>query len=290
MGNLNRKRSRALVALAAVFLLRPSPAFADDANGLPTPPAVNNGVEGNIDDVTINGMTFKQGRQVVSSSAADSVSVDVEIYAPDGVGSRLNSQRHTTIQYRWNMAPNADGDGKELTETITVKSTVENRDTGKTTTERDDNYKLKTEWVRAGMTYALSLCNARSHWGNDWSSGDFTKGIIYINGRAADGNSFVWRQPIYVVTDYEIVDPFLDPFSEKWFFTRRTTWAIDLDTGKATVQRHGVNINGAEQQDPFGLSMIEMALTAGGMTPLISDPSIPALSAVPLEWPARPPM
>jgi len=289
MADLHWKATLSLVALAAVFLLKPSPGFADEENGLPTPPSVKPGTEGTIEDVRIMGMTFKQGRQVVSSSEANSVSVNVDIYAVQGLGSRP-AQQHTTIQYRWKMGLTPSGDGQELTESIRVESTLENRFTGTTTTELYGSYTVNTDWERnTGSSYAQRGCEARSTWirGLDGSSATFYKNIRYSNKRTADGNFFAGHQVSNVQTDYDVIDPFLvDPFSEKWTFARRTDWDIDFNIGK--VNTHTVSINGAEQQNPFGLSMIEMAVSGGAMTPLISDPSVPALSTVPLEWPKQP--
>jgi hypothetical protein len=282
MSNLNPERTLHLVVLAAVFLLRPVPVVADGGNGLPNPPNVTTGTQGTITDVTIQGRTFKQGREVISISDADYVSVDVEIYAPDGAGSRVNLQRHTTIKYRWFMLPLPDGQDKQLTETITVKSTVQNKDTGKTTTERDDSYKVETDWVSVGTTpYALKRCHATSGWNSDGGdSGSFGKLITYANEASDDRTSWIKRQVLSVKTDYNNVDPVFGG----WSFSRRTEW--NINTGIVTM--HTVSINGVNQQNPFGWAMTERAVVGQGMDPQVSDPSVPPLSSIPFEWPREP--
>jgi len=286
MRYLKRKRTLSLVALAAAFLLRPLPAFADDANGLPTPPPAKTGIEGKIEDVTINGMTFKQGRQVITISSPNFVTVGVEIYAPEGVGARLNSQRHTIISYWWAMTPLADGmGGMQLTESITVNSTLENKDTGKATTDRDDRYEVETDWERAsgkaGAPYALHQCKAKSDWMSETgSTGNFSKFVGYFNAPAADGLSFVKSQVVYVSTNFFVADPLWGD----WKFSRQTSW--DDKTGNVT--KHTVSINGDAWDNPFAFSMIEAVVVAGGMNPQITDPSVPALTVPPLEWPQQP--
>jgi hypothetical protein len=278
MGTLYRDRTVYLVALAAVFLLRPLPAFADD--GLPNPPNVTPGTVGTIADVTIQGRTFKQGRQAVTTAGADQVTVDVEIWAPDGGGSRVNMQRHATIKYRWSMSTQPNGKDKQLTETITVKSTLDNIDTGKTTTDRDDSYKVETEWENAGTTFALQRCNAFSTWKSDGgSSGVFSKTVVYSNELAEDGNSFVGRQTLDAITRYTQTDPIWGA----WRYSRRTLWLAD---GKLTT--HTVSINGVDQPNPFGCAMIERAVVGKGMDAEVNDPSVPGLSGIPFAWPRQP--
>src|SRR5215467_6274196 len=99
MDNLNRKASLALIALATVFLLKPSFALADD--GLPTPPPLPPS-EGEVRDVTVMGMVFEEGRKVISVAVGSYAAVDVNIFAVQGLGSRP-AQRKTAITYRWLM-------------------------------------------------------------------------------------------------------------------------------------------------------------------------------------------
>jgi hypothetical protein len=278
MGTLYRDRTFRLVALAAVFLLRPLPALADD--GLPNPPNVTPGTVGKIEDVTIQGRTFKQGRQAVTTAGADQVTVTVEIWQPDGGGSRVNMQRHATIKYQWSLSTQANGKDKQLTETITVKSTLANLDTGKTTTDRDDSYKVETEWENAGTTFALQRCNAFSTWKSDGGeSGVFSKTVVYSNELADDGNSFVSRQTLDAITRYTQTDPIWGV----WGYSRRTLWGAG-----GRLMTHTVSINGVDQPNPFGCAMIERAVCGKGMDAEVNDPAVPGLSSIPFAWPRQP--
>ena len=275
--NLKRQRTLHLLALAGVFLLRPFLAFADE--GLPNPPNVKSGVEGSIEKVTIQGRTFLSGRQVVSISAGDYVSVDVEIFSPDGAGSRVNLQRYMKIEYRWIMLP--DGQDRQLTETINVKSTFSNLDTGKITTERNDDYKVETKWISAGTAYALERCQATSDWVSEGGPvGNFHKVVSYSNEASVDGRSWIRQQVISADTTFVNTDPVWGG----WSYSRSTEW--NNNTGSVT--KHTVSINGVNQPNPFGAAMVERAVVGRGMDTGINDPSVPPLSGVPFAWPGPP--
>jgi len=287
MGNLKRKRSLILVGLASVFLMRPSRGFADDANGPPNPPFLDNGTEGKIEIVKINGFDFLQGRRAVWSfedppvfPPSPTFSVVVDTYAPEGIGGVLELQRHTRISYLCTMRGGLLN--RQVGEFIAVLSTGEDKVTGTTTTDRDDFYDVRTKWESAGASYALLSFNARSVWKSETegSSGNFGKDVEYFNERAADGNSFVKHQVRSVNTACGVVDPFWGAFS----FIRSTSW--DTNTGQVTS--HSVSINDFDLANPFAWSMIEAILVAAGVNPQITDPKIPALSVPPLEWPQQP--
>jgi len=275
MRNGNIQRDLSLAALAAVCLLRPLPALAD----LPTAPPANNGVEGKFDDVTMRGMTFKQGREVTTLAFPGYVSVSVEIYGIAGAGSRP-TQAHMKLEYRWVMLPNEGN--MQLTESLTVNLTIEDKFIGKTTTERDDAYVVQTDWEKVGTTpYAMKRCNASSVWTHDGGiNGSFTKVVPYSNQASADKTSWIKSQAVSATTTYQSMDPFQGPVS----YSRNTAW--NVSTG--IVTSHTVSLNGANAPNPFGCMMMEAGFVGAGMDPQITDPSIPALSGVPMAWPAPP--
>ena len=313
-----------LVAVGALFFLRPIPVSAQD--GLPTQPAVTPGHQGKIDNVTLQGRTFKQGRTVDTTSTPGHVSVNVDIWAPDGGGSRVNMQLHTTIKYQWTMTPPPDPKGgqsaelsgdstnesveapaleewtplvggkgestlglmgkttlKELTELVDIKTTLQNFDTGKTITPRDDSYQIDTEFQRPSRStipYVMAKCKGKSDWRSDGGPvGNFSKTVHYYAQSARDDKSWLIHQVDHVDTNY--VDD--DPVGGPWTYERKTRW--DSETGQ--VLSHTVDINGEAPPNPYTCAMLERGVVANGMAANVGDPSVPGLSGIPFEWPTR---
>jgi hypothetical protein len=177
-----------------------------------------------------------------------------------------------TIQYRWKKFANPQF--ASVRESITVKSTYVNLDTGKTTTDRDDSYENDREWLKERTTpYCLRTWKARSSWKSDTgSNGTFSKSIDYPGGPGFGDRA------LKVATRFDNVDPVFGP----WTYDRDTTW--DLKTGRVTS--HEVDINGVNPPNPFGCAMVEGAVVGRGMNADVGD--VPPLSGIPMEWP-RPP-